>query len=69
MDEGRANFVVFKAVVGKKSWPAFAAALLLMRQFNMLNRFKLRRSRVGGNPVAYVVKSLDPRLRGDDVST
>ena len=35
----------------------------------MLQRFKRRRSREGGNPVAYVVKSLDPRLRGDDDST
>ena len=40
-----------------------------MRRLNMLKNFKLRRSRAGGNPVAYVAKSLDPRLRGDDDST
>ena len=62
MDEGRANFVVFKAVVGKKSWPAFAAALLLMRQLNMLNR----RPRAGGDPATLRRAPLDPRLRGND---
>ena len=31
-----------------------------------VNNFKLCRSREGGNPVACVEKSLDPRLRGDD---
>ena len=40
--------------------------LLLIRRLIMLKRFKYRRSRAGGNPVAHVVKSLDPRLRGND---
>jgi hypothetical protein len=39
---------------------------LLMRRLNTLKNFKFRRSRAGGNPVAYDVKSLGPSLRWDD---
>ena len=58
----------FSGICALKSSPVLDLATMdsIAVAVKHVNNFKLCRSREGGNPVACVEKSLDPRLRGDD---